>query len=79
MLARGVVGNDRDGALVRDSLAEGIGVVGGIGDHNFGGQAFAQTVGLGTVTVLPTGGGKARRGAETAHRQVDLGAHTARR
>jgi hypothetical protein len=75
--ARRVVGNDGDRALGGDRLAEGIGVLGGIGHDDLGWQALDQAVGLRAVATLAASQGKTHGHTQAAHGQVDLGAQAA--
>jgi hypothetical protein len=77
--AGGVVGDDRDGALGGDRLAQRVGIVGGIGHDDLGGRAVDQGVGLRAVAALSAGQGKAHRGAKAPDGQVDLGAQATTR
>lgn len=69
-----VVGDDRDGALGGDRLAQRVGVAGGIGQDDLGGQAVDQGVSLRAVAALPAGQREAHRRAQPPDGQVDLGA-----
>lgn len=70
----GIVGNDRNGALVGDGLSQAIAIVGSIGQHDFCGQALDQGIGLRRVTLLSGREREADRASKSAHGHVDLGA-----
>jgi transposase len=74
---RGVVGDDRDGALGGDRLAQRVGVVGRIGNDHLGRKPVDQRVGLRAVAALSAGQGEAHWGAQAANGQVDLGTQAA--
>ena len=75
--ARGIVGNDGECALVGNSPADAVAIVGGVGHHRRGRQIFDQGQGLRGVTAVTGGEDEADRAAETSDGEVDLGAQTA--
>lgn len=75
----GIVGNDRNSALVGDGPSQAIAIVGSIGQHDFGWQAFDQGVGLWRIAFLAGGEREADRSSKPVHGHVDFGAQTAAR
>ena len=69
-----VVGDDRESSLLDDGLAEVIGVLGGVGHDDLGGEAVDQRAGLGCVALLPSGETEPHRAAQPSDSHVDLGA-----
>jgi len=53
--AGGVAGDDGLGAVTGDELAQGIAVIGLVGDHVVGVEAFEQCVCLGSIAALAWG------------------------
>jgi len=75
--ARWIIWDDGQRALFGDGLAEIIGVVGGVGHEDLGGQPLDQGTGLRRIALLPGGQGEPDRTAQASDSQVDLGAQTA--
>jgi len=75
--ARWVVGDDGDRALVSDSLAEVVSIVGGIGHNHLGRRAFDQGPGLWRIAHLTGREREADRTPKAPHRHVNLGAQAA--
>ena len=69
-----VVGDDSDRALGGDRLGPRVGILGGIGHDDLGGQALDQGVSLRIVAALSAGQGEAHGSTQTPDSQVDLGA-----
>ena len=74
---RRVVGDNGRGAFGGNRLAPRIGVVGGVGYDEVGGQAPDQGVGLRAVAALAAGQGEPYGRPQATHGQVDLGAQAA--
>src|SRR5687768_3548169 len=68
----GLARDDRDGAARLDMVEDGVGVIGFVGDHMPGAQAFEQRESLGGVVDLTTGEEEAQRSSERVHGEVPL-------
>lgn len=77
--ARRVVGDNGNGALVGNHLAEVVGVVGRVGHDDFGGKVFDQGTRLGHIAHLARRKRKAHRASQSSDSQVDFGAQAAAR
>src|SRR5258708_7887985 len=73
--ARGVVGNDGERALVGDRLADMVGVIGGVGHDDLGGEALHQGAGLRRIASLAGREDEAHRAPQAADSQMDIGYH----
>jgi hypothetical protein len=71
--ARRVVRDDGLGSLLGDSLADVIGVVSRIGDHELGLSVLEKGGGLWGIAVLASGENEADRTAQAANRKMDFG------
>ena len=76
---RGIAWDDRLGVLFGDQLAKGIGIVGGVGDHDISSQAIDKRGGLRCIARLATGQNEANRTAQAAYGQMDFGRQAAAR
>ena len=74
-----VVWDHCDGVHSCDELAEVIGVVGGIGEHDPGALARHKSGSFGYVTFVATGQMKSDRTTKASYGQVDFGAQAATR
>ena len=72
-----IVWDDRDGPGLGDGFAEGVGVVGGIGQHGSRSILSEQGDGLRRIPPLPGGEDEPDRAAEAPHGEVDLRAQPA--
>jgi hypothetical protein len=72
--ARGVVGDDGECALVSDRLAKMIGVIGGVGHDDLGGEALDQGAGLWCIASLAGGEDEPHRASQATDSQMDLSA-----
>src|SRR5258708_7416237 len=79
LCARGIVGNDGEGALVGDHLAEMVGVIGGVGHDDLGGKAVGQGAGLWGIAFLAGREDEPHRASQTTDSQMDLGAQATAR
>lgn len=75
--ARRVVGDDRQCALLGDSLANLVAIVGGVGHDHFGRHVFDQGEGLRRVTALAGGEMEADRTAQASDGHMDFRAQAA--
>src|SRR5258708_28297268 len=76
---RGVVGKDGERALVGDRLADMVGVIGGVGHDDLGGEALDQGAGLRRIASLAGREDEAHRAPQAADSQMDLGAQASTR
>jgi hypothetical protein len=77
--SRRVVGDDGEGALGGDGVAEVIRVISGVGHHHFCREPLDQGAGLGRVALLAGRQDEADRTSQTSDGQVYFGAQAAAR
>ena len=75
--ARRVAGDDGDSALCSYGLSEVIGVIGGIGHDDLGGQTIDQRCGLRHIAAMTGSQCAPDWATKAANREMDLGAQTA--
>ncbi len=77
--ARGVVGNDGECAFVGNRPAEMVGVIGGVGHDDLGGEALDQGAALWRIASLAGREDEPHRTSQATDSQMDLGAQAATR
>ena len=68
-----------EGALGGDGLAEVIGIIGGVGHHDFGGETIDQSASLRDVALLAGRQDEADRTSQASDGQMYLGAQATAR
>ena len=74
-----VVRNNGNGVFFRNSFAQWISILGGIGDKYIGGKPLNEPMGLRAIPTLAPSEDKSHRAAQTAYSHVDFRAQPAAR
>ena len=77
--ARGIVRNDGSGPFFGNGLADVVGIISRVGDHEVGGGAVEKCCGLWSITFVAGREHEAYRTAKPPHRQVNFRAQATAR